>query len=144
MKLQENSTKYLNNMTFTWSSLNTFENHLMSVLYTSVTKHGPPSVCWCATTRQCQAISRQSGLLSQIAPLAIKDSKYVFTHQTSLLEMADKILQHLTHWGRDKCRHSQMTFSNAFSWLKMCEFHLGFHWGLFLMLELTIFLHWFR
>ena len=39
---------------------------------------------------------------------------------------------------------SQMTFSNAFSWVKMCEFRLGFHWGLFLRLELTIFQHWLR
>ena len=39
---------------------------------------------------------------------------------------------------------SQTTFSNAFSWIKMHEFHLKFHWSLFLMLELTIFQHWLR
>ena len=38
----------------------------------------------------------------------------------------------------------QTTFSNAFSWMKMIEFRLGFHWSLFLRFELTIFHHWFR
>ena len=51
----------------------------------------------------------------------------------------------LTHWGRDKMDTiSQTTFSNAFSWMKMHEFHLRFHWSLFLRIELTIFQHWFR
>ena len=34
---------------------------------------------------------------------------------------------------------SQTTFSNAFSWTKMCEFRLRFHWSLFLRVQLTIF-----
>ena len=51
----------------------------------------------------------------------------------------------LTHWGRDQIDAiSQTTFSNAFSRMKMNEFRLGFHWSLFLRLELTIFQHWFR
>ena len=53
--------------------------------------------------------------------------------------------QLLTHWGRDKMDAiSQTTFSKAFSWMKMKEFRLGFHWSLFLRFELTIFQHWFR
>ena len=45
----------------------------------------------------------------------------------------------LTHWGRDKMDAiSQTTFSNAFSWMKMCEICLRFHWSLFLRFELTI------
>ena len=39
---------------------------------------------------------------------------------------------------------SQATFSNAFSWMKMYEFRLRFHWSLFLRVQLTIFKHWFR
>ena len=39
---------------------------------------------------------------------------------------------------------SQTTFSNAFSWMKMFEFRLKFHWSLFLRFQLTIFQHWFR
>ena len=55
------------------------------------------------------------------------------------------VWRHLTHWGRDKMAAiSQTTFSNAFSWMKMYEFHLRFHWNLFLRFELTIFQHWFR
>ena len=49
------------------------------------------------------------------------------------------------HWSRGKIvAISQTTFSNAFSWMKMYEFRLRFHWNLFLRLELTIFQHWFR
>ena len=51
----------------------------------------------------------------------------------------------LTHWGRDKMDAiSQTTFSNAFSWTKMYEFRLRFHWNLVLRFELTIFKHWIR
>ena len=51
----------------------------------------------------------------------------------------------LTHWGRDKMAAiSQTTLSIAFSWMKMLEFRLIFHWSLFLSVQLTIFQHWFR
>ena len=51
----------------------------------------------------------------------------------------------LTHWGRDKMAAIiQTTFSNAFSWMKMYEFRLRFHWSLFLRVQLSIFHHWFR
>ena len=39
---------------------------------------------------------------------------------------------------------SQPTFSNAFWWMKRFVFWLEFHWSLFLMVQLTIFQHWFR
>ena len=39
---------------------------------------------------------------------------------------------------------SQTTFSNAFSWMKMFEFRLKFHWSLFPRVQLTISWHWFR
>ena len=38
----------------------------------------------------------------------------------------------------------QTTFSNAFSWMKMYQFRLRFHWSLFPRAKLTIFQHWFR
>ena len=38
----------------------------------------------------------------------------------------------LTHWGRNQMdAFSQTTFSHAFSWMKMYEFRLTFHWSLF-------------
>ena len=50
-----------------------------------------------------------------------------------------------THWGRDKMDAiSQTTFSNAFSWMKMSEYRLKFHWSLFLRVQLTISQYWFR
>ena len=39
---------------------------------------------------------------------------------------------------------SQTTFSNAFSWMKMFEFRLKFHWSLFPRVQLTILQQWFR
>ena len=55
------------------------------------------------------------------------------------------LFQCLTHWGRDQIdAFSQTTFSNAFSRMKMNEFLIGFHWSLFLRLELIIFQYWFR
>ena len=46
----------------------------------------------------------------------------------------------LTHWGRDKMAAiSQTTLSIAFSWMKILEFQLHFHWSLFLRVQLTKF-----
>ena len=39
---------------------------------------------------------------------------------------------------------SQTTLSSAFSWMKILEFRLKFHWCLSLMVQLTIFQLWFR
>ena len=51
----------------------------------------------------------------------------------------------LTHWGWAKrATISQMTISNAFSWMKMYKFWLQFHWNLFPRVQWTIFHHWFR
>ena len=51
----------------------------------------------------------------------------------------------LPHWCRDKfAAMSQMTFSTAFSWMKMCVFRLTFHWNLFLKFESTISQLWFQ
>ena len=50
-----------------------------------------------------------------------------------------------TQWGRDKIAANFLTtFSNGFSWMKMYEFRLKFHWSFFLMVQLTIYQHWFR
>ena len=44
-----------------------------------------------------------------------------------------------TIWGRDKIATIfQTTYLNAFSWMKMYEFRLRFHWRLFLRFQLTI------
>ena len=51
----------------------------------------------------------------------------------------------LTHWVQDKSATiSQMTFSNAFSWMRMYAFHWRFPRCLFLRFQLSIFQHWFR
>ena len=51
----------------------------------------------------------------------------------------------LKHWGRDKMAAIlRTTLSNAFSWMKMYELRLKFHWSLFLKVQSTIFQHRFR
>ena len=51
----------------------------------------------------------------------------------------------LTHWGWDKmAAFSQTTLPDAFSWMKMLQFQLKFHWSFFLRVQLTKFQHWFR
>ena len=60
-------------------------------------------------------------------------------------QAAFAVTSELTHWGRDKMAAIfQTTFSNAFSWIKMFEFRLNFHWNLFPRVQLTIFQQWFR
>ena len=45
----------------------------------------------------------------------------------------------LTQWGRGKMAAIfQTTYSNAFSWIKMFEFRLRFHWNLSLGVQLII------
>ena len=47
--------------------------------------------------------------------------------------------------GRDKrAAMFQTTFLNAFSWVKMYQFRLRFHWNLFQRFKLTMFQHWFK
>ena len=52
---------------------------------------------------------------------------------------------HWKHWvTTPRQNHFADDILNAFSWMKMYEFSLGFHWRLFLRFHLTIFQHWFR
>ena len=56
-----------------------------------------------------------------------------------------ELLSILTHWGRDKmAATSQTAFSYAFTWMKMNDIQLKFHWSLFLRIQLTTFQHWLR
>ena len=51
----------------------------------------------------------------------------------------------LTHLSLDKMAAiSQTVFSNAFTWMKMYELRLKFHWSLFLRVQMGITQHWFR
>ena len=71
----------------------------------------------------------------------------VQVHRTSLVcrLSASFLTAYSIHWGRNKMAAiPQTTFSYAFSWLKVYEFHLRFHWSLFLWFDLTISQHWFR
>ena len=76
-----------------------------------------------------------------ITPLAIE---FPSVSQTPWLD-APAIYPASTHWRLDKMAAiSQTTLSNTFSWMKIFEFRLKFHWSLFPRIQLTIFQHWFR
>ena len=106
---------------------------------------------------QRQAIIWTNAGILLIGPLAINFSEIlmeilIFSFKKMYLKLSSVKwrllrlgLNVLTHWGRDQIDAiSQTTFANAFSWMKINEFPLGFHWSLFLRFELTIFQHWFR
>ena len=64
---------------------------------------------------------------------------------SALFGIASVSHNELTHWGRDKMvAIFQTIFSNPFSWMKMFELRLRFHWRLVLRVQLTISQHWFR
>ena len=76
--------------------------------------------------------------------LAILTNPNLPTKALSVKQWTCKLL-HLTHWGPDKLDAiSQTTSSSAFSWMKMFELRLQFHWSLFRRVQLTIFQHWSR
>ena len=73
-----------------------------------------------------------------------KKQSYVYVIQT-LRSLHHQMSQNLTHWGWDKMATIfQTTFSNAFSWMKIYELWLRFHWRLFPGVHLTTFKHWFK
>ena len=92
----------------------------------------------CTISRTYKAIS----LLNQTTPQTVLLEQFVqcthraqfwqtFFHPLGFNRISYIIL--LTHWGRDKMAAiSQTTFSNGFSWMKLLEFRLKFHWRLFL------------
>ena len=87
-----------------------------------------------------QASSCLKLLATRLFVLTTTGTGYEQRHRSSIL-----LTLFLTHWGRDKMAAvSQRTLSSAFSWMKMLEFWLRFHWSLFLRVKLTIIQHWFR
>ena len=110
------------------------------------------------TTLQCniqwETVRRHYSVTSSVIDWAHSQNdpctvNLVSQYYMPVLVVIAKIRPHiggvLTHWGWDKIDAiSQTTFSSTFSWMKMFEFRLKFHWSLFLRVELTIFQHWFR
>ena len=67
----------------------------------------------------------------------VKDCKAIVTtiFYTILIQLQRRhnMRKILTLWGQDKMvTMLQTTFSNAFSWTKISEFQLRFHWSLFI------------
>ena len=55
-----------------------------------------------------------------------------FSNAVLINDINANIFLCITYWGWEKMAAiSQMTFSNAFSWMKMFKFRLELHWSLF-------------
>ena len=109
------------NLTLYWSAMNFFLNLLSHTI-------------WCHLVKRC-LLNITDGLRNCI------ENRCIF----AVITVASDGLAPLTHWGRDKMAAvSQTTLSNAFSFMKMSEFRLRFHWSLFLRVQLTIIQDWFR
>ena len=77
--------------------------------------------------------------------LILEVLRYITFSKSQSISPYSYVFTPLTHWGRvNMDAISQMTFSNAFSWMKMLEFRLKFRWSLFLRVQFNIFQHWFR
>ena len=117
--------------------------------------HDCPSASEATQSRRQAIIWTNDGILL-IWPLGTKFSEisieiHTFSFNKMHLKMSVKWrpfclgLNELTHWGWDKMDAiSQTTHLNTFSWMKMLEFRLKFHWSLFLRVQLTISQYWFR
>ena len=76
--------------------------------------------------------------------LLINEIKFIWSYKALYAQGACK-KHSLTHWDWDKMAAiSLTTLSNAFSWMKMLELFLKYHWSLFLRDQLTILQYWFR
>ena len=73
-------------------------------------------------------------------------STYRFSFNTLWYQKCDNLhLEILNHLPLDKLAAiSQTTFSNAFSWMKIFEFQIKFHWNTFLGVWSIICQYWFR
>ena len=130
-----------------WIRFESLQWHYMSIMASQIT--GNSAVCatacpannkeifklcitvsvWWEYTSECRFPSQRAS-----------NVECVSIHNITMLYTFD-----LTHWGRGKMDAiSQMTFSSAFSWMKIFEFRLKFHWSLLLRFQSTIFQHWFR
>ena len=90
--------------------------------------------------RTLQIINAENTLIDELIYLSVV---YMVGYLSTWVRFSH--VSTLTYWGRDKMDAiSQTTFSSAFSWMKMFEFRLKFHWSLFLRVQLTIIQHWFR
>ena len=85
--------------------------------------------------QQCDTLPHSVSRLSELLIMNTKIISYLFLNKLLLMS-------HLTHWGRYKMDAiSQTTLSNAFSWMKILEFRLKFHWNLFPRFQLIISQH---
>ena len=95
----------------------------------------------------CYIISYQP-LCSEVTGILIQVTRCISSCNSCNFASGLNMIQHsvLIHTLRPRqmAAFFQTTFSNAFSWMKMYQFRLRFHWGLFLLVQLTIFQHWFR
>ena len=100
---------------------------------------------WLAKSSECKWCKIHATQSSGIASSIDMPCKLRWSWHSWQLAAQLRTRKMSTQWGRDNMvAIFQTTFSNGFSWMKMYEFRLTFHWSLFQGVELTIFQHWFR
>ena len=125
----------------------------MFVLFVMLSNNGPSLVTLDCITRISHAMTPFSPLAFHSHFLCIiwnRDIRSVVPTtleyaQWSLIQQVHLLLRRINSLRpRQMNAISQTTFSNAFSWMKIFEFLLKFHWSLFPRVQLTIFQQWFR
>ena len=121
--------------------LDTSTHHMRTVWYFWYNSN----VVICLSVANIQQLCCFNSLRPSDTKMIVDDSSLVWIMACYLFGATLLSKTMLTHWGWDKMAAIfQTTFSNGFSWMKMHEFRLIFHWSLFLGVQLTIFQHWFR
>ena len=97
-------------------------------LHPNVTKH-----CFCQCYHWSGNNNNQNKVLWLLLLYFLIDTKFKYAYRASISKSPQNIINTLI-WGRDKMAAIlQMTFLNAFSWIKISEFRVIFHWNLFLI-----------
>ena len=93
----------------------------------------PPQLCDRMTSELHQGLGKRAHLPLDLGKVYLMKYAYGFAVLYFIVVMSwVGLYDLLTHWGRDKMAAIfQTIFSNAFSWMKMYEFQLRFHWRLF-------------
>ena len=123
-----------------WIHRNKFHWKLNRNLYIFIQENAFENVVW-----KMSAILSRPQCVNSVHAKSFLGSIEIYLYIISFLDSRHRWHRYLIHWGWDKMAAiSQTTFSNAFSWMKMFEFWLSFHWILLPRVQLTISQHWFR
>ena len=116
----------------------------ITMYHMSLCTRGPAHVCTICTGPALGGLRAWYWMVLKCVYSFLKKLTRVIGPSTVMAFSVHSQQMNLTHWGWDKMAAIlQIASSNAFSWMKMFEFWLKFHWSLFLRVQLTILQYWF-